>query len=158
MGRMQPQTQRLSQWHLHARVFRQRRADWKVLTSPETAKASSTRRSLTATVALNRTSRDQSHPDVCCRNEHPQSRRSGPNVAGSRSQWKSRSVASIRRSPSNLKPGASVPCKPVGGLCTQDAGPFQYSSRGQGRFYHHRNRLRGGRDRKQRGVGIASVR
>jgi hypothetical protein len=122
------------------------------------ARASSTRRSLTVTVALNRTSRDPSHPDVRGRNEHSQSRRSGPNVAGSRSQWKSRSVASIRRSPSNLKPGDSVLCKPIGGLCTQDAGPFQYSSRGQGRFHYHLNRLRGGHDRKQRGVGEALVR
>src|SRR5215469_6516363 len=42
------------------------------------------------------------------------------------------SVASIKRLPSNLKPGVSAACKNTGGLCTQDAGPFQHPSWGKG--------------------------
>lgn len=68
---------------LQARVFRHRLVGLRRSTCPETARVNSTRRRLNATDAMNRTLRDRTHPDVCNRDEHPQSGRGGPNLAGS---------------------------------------------------------------------------
>jgi hypothetical protein len=67
-------------------ISQPRRAGSKISKCPEIGKANSTARSLSATAVMNRISRDQPDPDVCVRNQHPQSRRSRSNLAGSRTQ------------------------------------------------------------------------
>src|SRR5260221_4669003 len=67
-------------------IWRQRRVGSRTSKYREIGKVNSTRRPLNATVAMNRTSRDQPDADVRGWDEHPQGGGSGSNPAGSGSQ------------------------------------------------------------------------